>query len=166
MNPELERLVCHRWVRLVVRWILGGSFVYASFHKIVDPAGFAKIVYGYYLFPDYSINLIAIIVPFLEFFPGLALIFGIYLRSAAIIINSMLLSFIVILSINIARGHEFDCGCFSFGEAGHTSAAVQLLVRDIFLFVLGVHVILIETYIPWKSADSCANRLLKNNARL
>ena len=151
MNPEVERLLYHRRTRLVARWILGGTFVYAALHKIVDPAGFAKIIYGYSLFPEYSINLIAIITPFLEFFPGLALILGIYLRSAATIISSMLLSFIVILSINIARGHEFDCGCFSIGEAGHASAVVQLLVRDIFLFVFGVYVVLIEIYTQRKS---------------
>ena len=153
MNPEFERLLCHRLARLVARWILGGTFVYASLHKIVDPAGFAKIIYGYYLFPDYSINLIAIITPFLELFSGLALILAIYLRSAATMISSMLLFFIVILSINIARGHEFDCGCFSIVEAGHTSAVVELLIRDIFLFVFGVYVVLIEIYTQRKSAE-------------
>jgi len=97
---------------LAARWFLGITFIYASFHKILSPADFAKIVYGYNLFPEISINLIAIIIPFLELISGLALIIGIYPRSAAIIINILLLAFITVLAINMIRGHEFNCGLF------------------------------------------------------
>ena len=97
------------WIELAARWILGLTFIYASFHKIISPADFAKIVYGYALFPEALINLIAIMIPFLELIAGLALIIGFYPRSAAIIINGLLVAFIVVLSINLVRGHEFDC---------------------------------------------------------
>jgi hypothetical protein len=52
------------WVELAFRWILGLTFVYASYHKILVPADFAKIIYGYDLFPEILINLIAIVVPY------------------------------------------------------------------------------------------------------
>ena len=64
------------WIELLVRWFLGVIFVYASHYKILAPADFAKIVYGYDLFPGELINLIAIIVPFIELIVGLALIAG------------------------------------------------------------------------------------------
>ena len=32
------------WIELASRWILGLIFIYASFHKIISPAEFAKIV--------------------------------------------------------------------------------------------------------------------------
>ena len=120
---------------------MGSIFIVASYHKIIDPAYFAKIIYGYNLFPESSINLIAIILPFLELFAGLALMLGIYPRSAQIIIQGMLLAFIIAISINLIRGHEFDCGCFSFSRSGFSPSAGQLLGRDIICFVLGLQIL-------------------------
>lgn len=117
------------------------TFVYACYHKIADPGRFAKIIYGYYLFPDVSINIIAIVLPFLELVSGLALIFGIYPRSAVIITNGMLLGFIAALSINLVRGQQFDCGCFSFDQSGHPHSVEQMLIRDVVYFILGLHVL-------------------------
>jgi hypothetical protein len=31
----------------------------------------------------------------------------------------MFLAFIILLSINLFRGHEFNCGCFSLKETGY-----------------------------------------------
>ena len=150
------------WLELAARWFLGMIFLYASYHKIAAPAQFAKIIYGYYLFPDISINIIAIVLPFLELFSGLALILGIYPRSAALITNGMLLGFIIALSINLIRGQQFDCGCFSFGEGGHTYTVGQLLVRDIVFFVLGLQVLLFGNYRRWCLRQS--GNILKNIA--
>jgi uncharacterized membrane protein YphA (DoxX/SURF4 family) len=130
------------WIELAARWILGLTFIYASLHKILSPADFAKIVYGYNLFPEIFINLIAIIIPFLELVTGLALIIGFYPRSAAIVINGLLLAFIAVLTINLIRGHEFDCGCFSARQSGYSSSPKVTIVRDIIYFILGLQVIL------------------------
>jgi uncharacterized membrane protein YphA (DoxX/SURF4 family) len=130
------------WIELAARWILGLTFIYASVYKIVSPTDFAKIVYGYDLFPAGLINLIAIIIPFLELVGGLALLLGFYPRSAAVIINALLLAFITVLSINLIRGHEFDCGCFSAGQSGYASSPKVNLLRDIIYFILGLQVIL------------------------
>ncbi len=144
LNRELKELLMHRRTRLVIRWVLGVTFVYASIYKIADPSGFAKIIYGYYLFPDYSINLLAIILPYMELFAGLTLITGLYYRSGAIVISVMLLFFMTAISINLARGHQFDCGCFTVGDAGHTSSAIQILVRNIFLFIMGLYTLFVK----------------------
>ena len=148
------------WLELAARWFLGMAFVYASHHKIVSPAHFAKIIYGYYLFPDVSINIIAIVLPFLELSAGLALILGIYPRSAALIINTLLLAFIVALSINLLRGQEFDCGCFSFSEAGATHTTWHMLVRDTIFFGLGLQVLFFGNYRRWCLRQS--GSILKN----
>ena len=129
-----------------MRWLLGGIFLISCYHKIVEPAHFAKIIYGYYLFPEGTINLIAIILPFLELFAGIALVLGIYPRSAALIVNAMLLAFIIAISINLIRGHEFDCGCFSFGTTGHIFSTAQLLVRDIICFLIGLQILFFHNY--------------------
>ncbi len=137
----MKYLFQNSWLELIVRWVLGTMFLFACYHKILDPAHFAKIIYGYYLFPEYSINMIAIILPYLELFAGIALILGVYPRSAVLILNIMLFGFIIAISINLIRGHEFDCGCFYFSESGPTFSTVQLLIRDIICFFLGLHVL-------------------------
>jgi putative oxidoreductase len=137
----LQHTTNNRWLELAARWILGLTFIYASFHKIVLPAEFAKIVYGYDLFPAVFINLIAIVVPFLELVTGLALVIGFYPRSAAIIISTLLLAYIIVVTINLIRGHEFDCGCFTSGQSGYISSSEITLVRNIIYFVLGMPVI-------------------------
>ena len=142
MSNLRQSIFSNSWIELAARWILGLTFIYASAYKIVSPADFAKIVYGYGLFPAGLINLIAIIIPFLELVGGLALLLGYYPRSAAVIINGLLLAFIVVLSINLVRGHEFDCGCFSAGQSGYASSPKVTLLRDIIYFILGLQVIL------------------------
>jgi uncharacterized membrane protein YphA (DoxX/SURF4 family) len=144
LNKLRQSIENNSWIELAVRWILGITFIYASFHKIISPADFAKIVYGYDLFPEMFINLIAIVIPFLELVAGLALIIGFYPRSAAIIINALLLAFITVLAINLFRGHEFDCGCFSAGQSGYTSSPKVTLVRDIIYLILGMQIVLFE----------------------
>lgn len=122
----------------VIRLILSISFIYASYHKIQDPAGFARIIYGYAVFPDFSINLLAIIIPFLELVAGFCLLFNVLPKSAILIINGLLSGFILVISFNLLRGHEFDCGCFSFSSQSHPLSNVYLLIRDILMLTAGI----------------------------
>ena len=139
LNNNLRTLFNNGWIEVVFRWILGITFIYASYYKILSPTDFAKMVYGYNLFPEVLINLIAIFLPFIELISGLSLLLGIYPRSAALIINGLLLAFIILLTINIIRGHEFDCGCFSAKETGSPK---MMVVRDMIYLILGLQVFL------------------------
>ncbi len=139
MKNFILNILNNKWLEIGCRWSLGAVFFYASFHKIVDPAGFAKIIYGYGLFPEELINLMAIVLPFIEMVCGLSLITGIWSRATAIILNGMLMSFIIAISINLVRGHEFDCGCFSLNNGKQSPTG--LLIRDIIWFILGIIVI-------------------------
>ncbi len=139
LNNNLRNLFNNSWIEIALRWILGITFIYASYYKIMSPEDFAKIVYGYNLFPEVSIHLIAIIIPFVELISGLSLLLGIYPRSAALIINGLLLAFIFILTINIIRGYEFDCGCFSSKKTGSPKLMV---VRDIIYLIMGLQIFL------------------------
>jgi uncharacterized membrane protein YphA (DoxX/SURF4 family) len=156
LNNRRQALKNNSWVELAARWILGFTFIYASLHKIISPADFAKIVYGYDLFPAMFINLIAIVIPFVELVAGLALILGVYPRSAAIIINVLLLAFITALAINLIRGHEFNCGCFPSGQSGDTSSSELTLVRDIFYFIFGMQIVLFNG-----NRRNCFGRIIK-----
>jgi len=136
------------------------KILFYSNWKIVEPAHFAKIIYGYYLFPEFIINLTAIILPYLELLSGVALILGIYPRSALLILESMLFAFIVALSINLIRGHNFDCGCFSFGEPGYGYSVLSLLVRDVIYFILGLQSLFYNKHRKWCIFQS--GSILKN----
>jgi len=142
LSKLLKSIITHSRLELAARWILGLTFIYASLHKITAPADFAKIIYGYDLFPAALINLMAITIPFAELVTGLALVIGIYRRAAALIINVMLLNFTVALFINLIRGHEFDCGCFATGQTDYTPPAWILLGRDFLLLAAGVQIFL------------------------
>jgi uncharacterized membrane protein YphA (DoxX/SURF4 family) len=140
LNNIAATLIQNSWMELVFRWILGLTFIYASYHKILAPGDFAKIIYGYGLFPAVIINLIAIVVPFVELIAGLALIGGIYPRAAAMILNAMLVFFIIILSYNLLRGHEFDCGCFAPESFEFIATTELTLFRDFVYLALGLQV--------------------------
>ena len=140
LNKPVKKLLDNSWIELAARWFLGVTFIYASYSKILVPAVFAKIIYGYDLFPGALINLIAIIIPFVELVAGLAFIIGFYPRSTALVINAMLLVFIISLSINIIRGHEFDCGCFAINAGNQSTFSGPLLIRDLIYFALGIYV--------------------------
>ncbi len=140
MNNPAKRLLRNPWLELAARLILGATFIYASYHKILAPAEFAKVIYGYDLFPSGTINLIAVVIPFIELIAGTALIMGIYPRSAALIINTMLVFFILIISVNLIRGHEFDCGCFSVLTDRTTNSPSFMLGRNLVLLAMGIYI--------------------------
>ena len=140
LNKSFANILSNSWIELAARWVLGVTFIYASYSKILAPAAFAKIIYGYDLFPAVLINLTAIILPFIELFTGLALIIGFYPRSAALIVNGMLLVFIISLSINLIRGHEFDCGCFAIDADNASTFSGPLLIRDFVYLAMGVYI--------------------------
>ena len=122
-----------------LRLFLGCTFILASWHKIVSPDQFAVILYGYAVFPHQIINVLAIVTPFVEFVCGITLITGFLKRSGLLLINAMLVAFIVLISFNLIRGHEFDCGCFSLAETKGTWSSVWLLVRDLCMLGSGIY---------------------------
>lgn len=138
-------------LKIVFRIILGVIFVAASIPKILSPSDFATILYGYALFPLSLINIIAIAFPFIELVTGLSLLLGIYPKSSLIIINLSLSFFIIIISFNLLRGHEFDCGCFAVGDPSHVSAAGQLLVRDLILLIIGLYLFFNKSPVSYNS---------------
>jgi len=123
---------------LLSRLILGGVFIYASWDKILHPDQFAQIVLNYKLMPDMTINLLAIFMPWLELIAGLFLVFGVFVKESAGILAGLLLVFIVAIAINLARGLDFDCGCFS-SSTDQKSASYWLIIRDIALMIPAVH---------------------------
>lgn len=121
------------FLELLARWVLGGIFLYAGVHKIVDPEGFAKTIYGYGILTQ-GINLTAILLPWVELVAGAALVAGIYPVSSSGLISGLLAVFVVVIVYNIARGYTFDCGCFG---AGDDPTGWGTVLRDVGMLALG-----------------------------
>jgi uncharacterized membrane protein YphA (DoxX/SURF4 family) len=135
MKKKMSDFLSFIPVQVVCRFILGGLFIYASISKIVHPFAFAKIIYNYKLLPDILIYISAITLPWVEMISGLFLVAGIFKRTAAIILFSLLFVFIIAISINLIRGLNFDCGCFTTVITEKGSDPVGLLIRDILMLI-------------------------------
>jgi uncharacterized membrane protein YphA (DoxX/SURF4 family) len=108
------------WLTIRVQLALGAIFVAAALPKLVDPPSFAHMIYNYRIVPGPLVNLMSLTMPWLELLCGLALILGIWPHTARTLIAAMLVTFILAISINLARGNAIDCGCFDVSAAGKT----------------------------------------------
>lgn len=143
MKVKLIKLLGNSYIQFIAQLFLGAIFIYASFHKIANPAEFAEIINNYKLFPEFSINLFAIILPWIELIAGIFLISGKYKKGSTIILSTLLMIFILAISINIIRGLDFDCGCFT--SSGKGSNPLYLLIRDILMLIPGIIILFFDT---------------------
>ena len=115
---------------LIFRVILGIMFIYASYDKILDPAGFSKNIHNFHITPTAVENLAALIIPWLELIIGVFLIFGLFLEGTTSIVMVLLIFFIGILSQAVFRGIDVHCGCFKLeADAGTTNFRLELIKR-------------------------------------
>jgi uncharacterized membrane protein YphA (DoxX/SURF4 family) len=122
---------------------LGLVFIFAALwppSKVGDPAGFAQSIYNYRMVPEVLLNLMGVLMPWLELVAGILIITGPLVRGSAFMIGFMLLVFIIAISAALFRGLDISCGCFSTG-GGH-GVAVDLLIRDVLMFIGAAIVVL------------------------
>ncbi|MCD6218510.1 DoxX family membrane protein [bacterium] len=96
---------------LFFRILLGLIFIYASYSKILNPYSFYRATLEYELLPLFAVPVFSIILPWIEMFTGLCLIFGALYRSSNLIFFVMLVVFEMGIIINLLRGRNMDCGC-------------------------------------------------------
>lgn len=101
---------------LFVRVFIGGFFVYAAIPKIMEPLAFATSISHYGLMPMWSVNSIALILPWLELIAGTALVVGFRTKVMSALCGGMLLVFTLAVAYAVIAGLQIDCGCF--GAAG------------------------------------------------
>ena len=145
MRPRVQHRLLHPKVTLAARIVLGLVFISAALPKLADPPAFAKAIWAYELFPPWSLNPMALGLPWLELCCGLALCLGFWLRAATTWVAALLLAFSLALAINLGRHHPVDCGCF--GATAQMSEAERLvdmrwsLLRDLGLLLLAAQVL-------------------------
>ena len=132
---KLNNIFKHPIAGLSIRILLGSIFIYASLDKISNPGAFAEILYNYRIFPLGMVNLIAIILPWVEFFLGVFLILGVAPYSSSFLYSIIIFCFMIVLLQAIVRGLDISCGCFS---TSHESGMVsnRRFVEDVGLLIL------------------------------
>jgi uncharacterized membrane protein YphA (DoxX/SURF4 family) len=123
----MRRIIDNDLLTLIARLVVGGIFIYASFYKIIDPGSFAKSIWYYHLVPGSLINLMALILPWVELLCGLSLVLGVFYRGAVAWVNVLTVIFIIALATTIVRGIDIDCGCFKAAKTATHSAWNSLL---------------------------------------
>lgn len=118
----------NQWLRALV----GGGFIIAGLLKIADPAKFADNVANYRLAHHELINLVAIILPWIEVVAGLFVVTGVWLRAAALVIASLTVVFLTVIVSALARGLNIECGCFGTVGGKHIGL-VNLAIDLVFL---------------------------------
>ena len=122
MTPQttVKEALASPWLTVRVQIALGLFFVVAALPKLVDPPSFAHMIYNYRLVPGSLVNLMALVMPWLELLLGLALVLGIWTRTSAGLVGALLLVFVAAIAANLARGNAIDCGCFDVTAANRT----------------------------------------------
>ena len=126
---------------VVVRILLGAVFLWASIDKIIDPAKFARDISNYHIIPFGLENIIAIVLPWLEFFIGSGLILGILVDGAVLLSGILLIAFNILIAQAMLRGFNIDCGC---GLKEGQLVGVEKLLEN-FVFLGGAYLVYLRS---------------------
>ena len=142
MNSEQNRQGLRSWLihpntALMSRIVLGSVFIYASLDKINHSDLFAEAVYNYQLSPEVAVNLVALWLPWLELLSGALLILGLWVQGSILILSGLMVLFLSALGINLARGLDIHCGCFT--TQGTDPMTVLTLFRDSCFLLLALY---------------------------
>jgi putative oxidoreductase len=133
-----------KYVVLAARLLIGCLFVYASVHKIMDPADFAVSIRNYLIIPPEWSNLAALTLPWIEVTSGLLLILGIQTRPAALLTTGMLAVFVAAMAYAYSIGIDINCGCFSSAASSSGRIGVIHLVRDTSFFIVSFFIVVAD----------------------
>jgi len=112
---------------------LGGVFLASATPKLRDPRAFVLGVLDYDVVPPALGSRYGWVLPPIELFVALLLLTGTAVRAAAMLALLLLLSFLVGVGHNLARGRDLDCHCF--GPAVKRRIGWGILAQDLALLL-------------------------------
>lgn len=128
------------WLEWAIRLGIGFLFIYASIDKVLYPEKFAVVIYNYRILPYELVNLVAILVPWLEIAIGVTLILGIWLETSAFLLSGLTLGFTILIISAIVRGLNIECGCFTLSETG-SLVSWRRVAEDLLILVGGLFIL-------------------------
>ena len=110
-----------KYAEWAARLVLAAVFLTACLPKIAHPHAFAESIYRYQLLHAAAINAAAVFLPWLELAAAVSLLALPRLqRGAVLLVAILLVVFTGAIAINLHRGVDIACGCFSVSESkGH-----------------------------------------------
>lgn len=141
MKVRLRNVLCA--VSVPIRVYLGVVFIAASLYKISEPFQFALSIATYDILPLSLVNIMAVLLPWLEVITGITLIAGFWTRASALCILGMMAMFTVAVGIALARHLHMSCGCFASAEA-EDDISTLTVVRDLLWTAGAVYVLLVD----------------------
>ena len=117
-----------------IRIILGLIFIYSAITKMVDLNYFVKALENYKILPQETLNLFALVIPWIEMIIGIFLLLGFFVKESALVGSIMAGIFIVAVITALTRGLNIDCGCFGTGDG--SKVGIMKLIED-FIILLG-----------------------------
>lgn len=121
-----------KWIAHIFALLVGGFFIYAGVGKIAAPVDFYAAILNYRLIGAELAWLVAMFLPWLEVFAGLALIWPKLRNGGLVWLTSMLLVFVAALISALARGLDIECGCTGSGG----NSVMYTLIQDGFLLAI------------------------------
>jgi putative oxidoreductase len=100
----------------IVSIVIGALFIYAGAVKVIDPVEFARDIDNYKTLPWQFSVWLALFLPWLEIFSGVALITRVLYRGGVFVLTTLMFVFLIATIAARARGLDISCGCF-----GHAS---------------------------------------------
>ncbi|MFA5624976.1 MAG: MauE/DoxX family redox-associated membrane protein [Bradymonadales bacterium] len=138
-------LQAHRFIALIVRWYLAYVFISASIHKILVPSDFALDIASYQIMPLVLINMMAIVLPWVELVVGIFLILGFRSQSNALLVSGMMCMFMIALGIALYGGLNISCGCFASGTLEASDPiSITTMFRDLAWLLLALYVLVFD----------------------
>jgi uncharacterized membrane protein YphA (DoxX/SURF4 family) len=132
-------LVC-----LLARVYLGGVFLMACWHKILDPASFAVDIATYQMLPVELVNPMAVVLPWIELLAGLMMVLGLGSRASGLLVSGMMAVFIVAVTSAWQRGLQMSCGCFASKAMAEDPISGLTVLRDLGWLALGLVVLFFD----------------------
>ena len=122
---------CRGTAWILIRWALGGVFIYAGVMKVHGATSFAASIARFQIIPESLINIIALGLPPSEILYGILLLIGPWKRQAALAVAVLCALFLAGLISAAVRGIAIECSCFGSAVA---EPLWRLIVRDVLLF--------------------------------
>ncbi len=129
-----QRRVWQVWLRRGLLVGFGLIFLLSGALKVKDPGLFLMNIRGFHLVPDPYAAWLALALPWLEIFCGLAVLTGWLRKGGLLLLNVCITVFIIAMSTAMARGMDVECGCF--GSGMKTTLQVEMAL-DVILLAVG-----------------------------
>ena len=139
----MRALLTGKYAVLICRGILAAVFIFAALGKIGNPREFSDAVAAFRMLPITTVNIFAIILPWVELLVGLSMAFGTQLKQSALLSIILNIVFIIAAGSAMARGLDINCGCFTLSEA-HSLVGWSLIGRDLLLILIAMRVLVVS----------------------